>query len=124
MRAVTSFVLLCLLALVFPIASNAGWGGSRYEKSDCTYSKETNLLFCEETFTIETLQTEQMTIPDASCTSTLRLVRRTGTYVEPTRVWAIYEGHVPRKRELTGDTTPVIGAEFWKDFTDVDLGCV
>jgi hypothetical protein len=110
--------------LAFPLAASAGWGNSAYDKDDCTYTKETNLLYCEGTILFETVKTEQMAIADASCSTGTRLIRRTGTYVEPTRVFDAYEGRTPHaNRILFGNDVPLFGQEFWKDFTDVDLGC-
>jgi hypothetical protein len=69
--------------------------------------------------------TEQMGIADELCPSGTRLVRRTGTYVEPTRVFDTYEGRTPHaNRILFEGDVPLLGQEFWKDFTDVDLGCL
>ena len=35
-----------------------------------------------------------------------------------------YEGRTPHEnRMLFGNDVPLFGQEFWRDFTDVDLGC-
>ena len=117
-------LLLVLAMLTFPLAAGAGWGNSLYDKSECTYTKETNVLFCATTITHEIVTTVQIGIADESRPSGTRLVRRTGTYVEPTRVFDAYEGRTPHaKRFLFGNDEPLFGQEFWKDFADVDLGC-
>jgi hypothetical protein len=125
MRAVGTVVSLCLLALALPLAASAGgWAGSRYEKSECTYTKETNFLFCESTFTVETVKTEQIGLADETCETGTRLISRTGTFVEPWRVFDAFEGRTPHaKNNLFGNEFPLLGQEFWKDFTDTDLGC-
>jgi len=123
---VLSVVALALIALGIPLlASAGGWAGSRYDKSECTYTKETNFLLCQTTFTVETVTTEQFGIADEACPITgTRLVRRTGTFVEPWMVFDAFQGHTPHeKRRLFGQSEPLIGQEFWKDFTDTDLGC-
>jgi hypothetical protein len=123
-RWVFTALPLALALLAFPLAASAGWGNSPYDKHDCTYTKETNILFCETTILFETVKTEQMGIADESCPSGTRLVRRTGTYVEPRRVFDTYEGRTPHEnRMLFGNDVPLFGQEFWRDFTDVDLGC-
>jgi hypothetical protein len=123
-RWVFTALLLVLAMLTFPLAAGAGWGNSRYDKSDCTYTKETNVLFCETTIMFEIVKTEQMGIADESCPSGTRLVRRTGTYVEPTRVFHYYQGRTPHEnRILLWDDETLVGQEFWTDFTDVDIGC-
>jgi hypothetical protein len=125
-RLVLSVMLLGVVALAFPlVASAGGWAGSRYDKSECTYTKESNLLYCQSTFTVETVKSEQIAIPDETCPSGTRVFQRTGTFVEPWMVFDGFEGHTPHaKGNLFGDEVPLLGQEFWKDFTDTDLGCV
>ena len=124
-RWVLFVVLLGVVALALPLAASpGGWAGSRYDKSECTYTKETNFLFCQTTFTVETVTSEQFAIPDETCPSGTRLVRRTGTFVEPWMAFDAYAGHTPHaKWNLFGDSSPLLGQEFWKDFTDTGLGC-
>ena len=62
-------------------ASAGGWAGSRYAKSDCTYNRDTDTLFCAALFTSEEQATERFGMSDPSCTSAIRLVERTGTRV-------------------------------------------
>ena len=125
-RRVILGLLVAATVLVFPIAGSAGgWAGSRYDKSECTYSKATNSLFCESTFTVETFTTERMAFPEESCPSGTRGVSRTGWFVEVWRVFDAYTGHTPvRKHNVFGNESPVFGLEHWRDFTDTDLGCV
>ena len=124
-RWVLTALLLGLIVLTFPLAASAGWGNSRYDKDDCTYTKESNVLFCETTFTVETVKTEEFAIPDETCPSGTRVTRRTGTFVEPWMVFDGFEGHTPQaKRNLFGNESPLLGQEFWKDYTDTNLGCV
>ncbi len=125
-RWVLFVVLLGVVALALPLTASAGgWAGSRYDKSECTYTKETNFLFCQSTFTVETVKTEQIAIPDETCPSGTRVFRRTGTFVEPWMVFDAFAGHTPHsKNNLFGNEVPLLGQEFWKDFTDTDLGCV
>jgi hypothetical protein len=123
---VLSVVVLAVIALAIPLSAYAGgWAGSRYDKSECTYTKESNFLFCQTTFTVETVMTAQMAIADEACPSGTRLLRRTGTFVEPWTVFDAFEGHTPHaKWNLFGNEAPLAGQEFWKDFTDTDLGCL
>jgi hypothetical protein len=121
-RWVFTALLLALAMLTFPLAAGAGWGNSPYDKSDCTYTKETNFLFCEKTFSVETVTTEQIGITDGSCPSGTRLFRRTGILVESTRVFDGFDGPAPNaNRNVLGDDVPQV---FWKDFTDTEIGCL
>lgn len=123
-RWVFTALLLALAMLTFPLAAGAGWAGSLYKKSECTYTKETNFLFCETTVMLETFTTEHRSFPDASCPSGTRGVDRTGTLVEPSRLTDTYAGPVPHaKWHLDHELAQLIGQEFWKDFTDTDTGC-
>ena len=126
MRRFLLGLVVAVVALALPIAASAGgWAGSRYDKTECTYSKETNSLFCESRFTVETFKTEQIAFPDAACPSGTRVISRTGWFVEPWRVFDGYTGHVPVSKHNTfGDEVPMLGLEFWRDFTDTALGCV
>jgi hypothetical protein len=124
-RWVFTALPLGLFVLSFPLVASAGWGNSPYEKGDCTYTKETNFLYCETIVNFETFATEQLAFADESCPSGTRLVRRTGTFVEPRRVFDGYAGPAPNaNRNLFGNDVPLFGQEFWKDFTDTDLGCL
>lgn len=113
-------------ALTFTATASAGgWAGSRYDKSECTYSKESDSLYCEGTFTFEEFRTEQMALPDASCPSGTRLIGRTGWFVEIWLGFDGYTGHVPVSKHNTfGNEVPLLGLEHWRDYTDTDLGCV
>lgn len=121
---VLSVVTLALIALAAPlVASAGGWAGSIYDKSECTYTKETNTLFCETARTTETFTTEQMTSPDATCASGLRLISRTGTRVEVTPVFDFYWGRAPVHTHNLGGNEG-LPSEHWENFTDTPLGCV
>lgn len=125
-RWVFTALLLCLLALAFPLAVSAGgWAGSRYDKSECTYTKATNVLYCETIVTTETFMTAVMSIDDGSCpTGALHQISRTGTFVEPQRSFEWFAGRTPHQRYMfAGNEEPLFGQEHWEDFTDTDLGC-
>jgi len=124
-KAVIVGLVVFVVLAVASTASAGGWAGSRYDKSECTYTKESNFLYCESTFTVEQFRTEQMAFPDASCLSGTRLVRRTGWFVEVWRVFDGFTGHVPVWRHnLFGNEVPLLGLEHWRDYTDTDLGCL
>ena len=126
MRRVILGLLVAAIVLAFPIVGSAGgWAGSRYDKSECTYSKAPDSLFCESTYTVEIFTTERMSFSDESCPNSLRGVSRTGWFVEVFRVFDAYTGHTPvRQHNVFGNTSPLFGLEHWRDFTDTDLGCV
>ena len=126
MRRVILGLLVAAIMLAFPIMGSAGgWAGSRYDKDECTYSKETNSLFCESTYTIETFTTERMSFADESCPPTnTRSVSRTGWSVEVWQVFDVYTGHTPvRKHNVFAGDSPLFELWHWRDFTDTDLGC-
>ena len=103
-------------------ASAGGWAGSRYAKSDCTYNRDTDTLFCAALFTSEEQATERFGMSDPSCTSAIRLIERTGTRITTFRGWGLFAGRTPvSHKELAGDED---GFQFsWRNFTDRDLGC-
>ena len=124
-RWVLFVVLLGVVALALPLTASAGWGNSPYDKSDCTYSKETNSMYCETIVNHEVVKTEEVRIADASCPSGFRLFSRTGTFVEPTLVFDGFDGPSPNaNRNTFGDDVPLLGEEFWKDFSDTEIGCL
>jgi hypothetical protein len=104
-------------------ASAGGWAGSRYAKDDCTYTRETNTLYCEALFTTEVFLTaEPLTIPDATCASTIRIVERTGWRATTIRGYGFFEGRTPvAHKEIVGNE--VFVEEHWHDYTDVSRGC-
>lgn len=114
---------VAVCCLVFTSTALAGgWAGSRYDKDDCTYNNETDILFCEAWFTEETFTTENLGMPDSSCASTIRIVERTGWRVTTYHGWGAFFGRVPvHHNEFLGneDSFDVT----WRDYTDVDLGC-
>lgn len=104
-------------------AAAGGWAGSRYSKSDCTYSQETNTVFCEARFTDEIFTTVGMTVVDEQCQTGLRLIERTGWLVITYRGWGLFSGHVPvHHKEIAGNEDSF--EETWRDYTDLDLGCL
>lgn len=123
MKIVTVVIAAFAFLVIVGNASAGGYAGSRYEKSDCTYTKSTNVLYCEARFRQEEQTTANLTVPDASCASGLRLVQRTGLLVTTFRGWGYFTGRVPlAKNEIAGDEDSF--EESWENFTDVDLGCV
>ena len=122
-RLMLFVVLLGAVALALPlVASAGGWAGSIYDKSECSYSRDTNSLFCQTTVTVESARTEVMSFTDTSCPNGTRGVRRTGTHVEVTQFFDGFTGHTPvDNHHVFGNSFPVfIG---WREFTDTDLGC-
>ena len=121
-KLMVATVLLLALTSV-GAASAGGWAGSRYDKSDCTYSKESNILYCEATFSHEGFATEDHAIADERCPNGLRLIRRTGWRTETWVGWDLYTGRTPvRHHSIAGNEgSPEVS---WRDFVDVDLGCV
>ena len=125
MKGIALLLVLAGLFLGHATTANAagGWGGSRYEKSDCTYSKETRTLFCEAWFTEESYTTEQFAVPDDSCASTLRLIELTGWQMTTYRGWGLFYGTVPHTaNEIAGNEDGFTVT--WRDVTDRDLGCL
>lgn len=125
MKRIALLLVIAGLFLGYATTANAagGWGGSRYDKSDCTYSKETRTLYCEAWFTDEIHTTEQFVIADDSCTSTVRLIERTGWQMTTYRGWGLFNGPVPSAaNEIAGDEDGFTVT--WRDYTDRDLGCL
>ncbi len=125
-RRIILGLVVAAVALALPMAAiGGGWAGSRYDKSECTYSKDTNSLYCESTFSVESFMTEDRATPDASCPSGTRVTRRTGWFVEVWRVFDGYTGHAPvRHHNVFGNESPLFDLWHWRSFTDTDLGCV
>jgi hypothetical protein len=123
MKSVFTLLTVALVALALPAIASAGnWAGSRYDKSDCTYTKETDSLFCEAWFTEEEFTTEQSAVADASCESGLRIIERTGWQVTTYRGWGVFTGRVPHARnEVVGNEDGF--SVTWRDYVDVDRGC-
>jgi hypothetical protein len=113
---------LCCLILASTAAAG-GWAGSRYDKADCTYNKETDMVYCEARFTEESFTTQNLGLSDSSCPSTIRMIQRTGWRVTTYRGWGIFFGRVPvRHKEFAGNEDSF--DETWRDYIDVDLGCL
>ena len=120
-----SVVVLAGIALAIPLLASAGWAGSIYDRSECRYTKASNVLYCETTRRFANRMTEQMAIPDAACPSGTTLVSRRGTFVEVWRVFDAYAGRTPQRRNnLFGDDVPLLDRWHWQTFTDTPLGCV
>jgi hypothetical protein len=104
-------------------ASAGGWAGSRYVKTDCIYEPDADLLYSDAWFTEETFTSLQMTVPDLTCDSTLRLVVRTGWIATTYHGWSVYSGRVPvRHLEILGNEESFEVS--WHDYGDEDQGCV
>jgi hypothetical protein len=107
-------------------ASAGGFAGSRFSKGDCTYTKATNVLYCEARFTSSIPNsTATILVSDSTCVGTeTRVFRRTGTLLESFRAWAYFTGHVARARnEIVGDEDSF--EETWAPgLVDEDLGCL
>ena len=74
------FVVAASLAL---LSASAGWAGSVYKRSECTYDATSNLLFCyTENLAITEPSTRNVSIEDASCESGYRLVERSGRFTQ------------------------------------------
>jgi hypothetical protein len=118
---------MAVLALSFAAqASAGGYAGSRYSKSDCTYTKATNILYCEATFTTKIPNsTAQIFVNDPTCVgSGQRVFQRTGTIIETFRGFDWYTGRVPlAKNDIAGDEDSFV--DTWAPgYVDVDLGCL
>ena len=121
-RALVALAAIIGLLALTGTATAGGWAGSRYAKSDCTYSRDTDTLFCEAIFTTEESATAQFGVSDSTCASTIRLIRRTGVLVTTFRGWGLFAGRTPvRHKEIVGNEDGF--QESWRDFTDRDLGC-
>jgi len=121
-RALVALAAAIGLLAITGTASAGGWAGSRYDKSDCTYSRDNDTLFCEARFTTEELATEQFGVFDETCPSSIRIFERSGVRVTTFRGWGVFAGRTPvRHKEIAGDEDSF---EFsWRSFTDRDLGC-
>lgn len=113
---------VALAALAFTGAAAAGWAGSRYQKSDCTYNQSTDRLYCVAKFSNEQYTTETFWVADTSCASGLRSSSRTGWLVTTWTGWDLYTGRVPQAKNNIGGNDEGF-TETWHDFTDTDLGC-
>jgi hypothetical protein len=103
-------------------AAAGGWAGSRYDKEDCIYDLESDVLFCSAWFADETYTTLTFGISDSTCSSTIRILERTGWQVTTYRGWGLFSGRVPTPhKELVGNEDSF--EESWRSYVDVDLGC-
>jgi len=116
-----------VLFLAIPIAANAGWVGSRYEKSDCTLFVHNDgtkpSLYCETYFIgPQEVFTDVLSVPDATCPSGFRLIQEVQTVEVTYFGYDFYIGPVPVAWFNTG------GNEFPVSYrllstVDTDLGC-
>jgi hypothetical protein len=120
--AITS--VLAVLALIVAGTASAGWAGSIYKPSECTYNGETDQLYCEKSnYTLTVRRTETVYVEDQTCLSGYRTFERTGFYnFTYSIIWDVYSGRFPRaENNLFGsEGMPV---EFWSHYHDVDTGC-
>jgi hypothetical protein len=113
-------------ALVFGVASaTAGWAGSRYAHGDCSLTSNGGRpgLFCQARFTTVTPNASfTLGVTDETCTSGIRLIRRTGTRVSSFIGYDAYSGPVPlSKFNIFGNETDF--QDTWRDVVETDLGC-
>jgi len=121
-RTLVALAAVVGLLAITGTASAGGWAGSRYAKSDCTYNRDTDTLFCAALFTDEEQATEQFGMSDLSCTSTIRLIERTGTRITTFRGWGLFAGRAPvGHKELAANEDSFQFS--WRNVTDRDLGC-
>ena len=116
-------VVLAVSFLMFTSTAGAGgWAGSRYDKTNCVYDPDSDLLSCSAWFADETYTTLMFGISDSTCASTIRIVERTGWQVTTYRGWGVFSGRVPtRQNELVGNEDSF--EESWRTYIDVDLRC-
>ena len=77
-RMLVGVVLAVGFLVCTSTAAAGGWAGSRYDKTNCIYDAESDLLGCSAWFADETYTTITFGISDATCASTIRIVERTG----------------------------------------------
>lgn len=113
MARATLFVSLTafLLFLLIPGTASAGWAGSRYGHSECTLHAGGSgrpSLTCQSSFLDTYVLVDELNVPDASCPSGQRVVRREQTIEETWIVFDFYSGPVPLdKFNIAGNESPV-----------------
>ena len=110
---------------VAPSAS-AGWAGSRYEKSECTFQVNQGGrpgLYCETTFIVRFSFLDEFTVADSSCPSGERTMRREQTFEETWMGFDIYHGPAPIAQfAFAGNESPISSPRLLSDVTTA-LGC-
>ena len=115
---------VAVFAAVVVGTASAGWAGSVYHPSDCTYNEEADVLFCQVTnLTTSYHWVETRYEPDATCPSGYRLIERKGTYnVLNSNYYDWYHGKLPKaENNFGGNNVPI--EEWWTHYHDRDLGC-
>jgi len=121
-KRLVSLVLAVSFLVFTGTAAAGGWAGSRYDKKNCFYDAESDVLVCSAWFTDEEYTTMTLGISDARCANTIRIVERTGWQVTTYRGWGVFSGRVPtRQNELIGNEDSFEVS--WTTYIDVDLGC-
>ena len=121
-KKLVSLVLAVGFLVFAGTAGAGGWAGSRYDKKNCIYDAESDLLTCSAWFTDETYTAMTLGLSDGACASTIRIVERTGWQVTTYRGWGVFSGRVPtQQNELYGNEYS-FGVS-WRTYVDVDLGC-
>jgi hypothetical protein len=121
-KRLVSLVLAVSFLAFTGTAAAGGWAGSRYDKKDCIYDAESDLLLCSAWFSDETYTTMTLGRSDAHCPSTIRIVERTGWQVTTYRGWGLFSGRVPtQQNEFFGNEDSYEVS--WRTYIDVDLGC-
>ena len=123
--SVAAAIAAVLVFLVFPTSALAGWTGSRYERSECTLNVGHDgrpFLSCQSSFVETDVFTDELTVPDASCPSGQRLIRRVQTVEVTWIVFDFFDGPVPLPQfNFAGDEFPA--SERLVSTVDTDLGC-
>jgi hypothetical protein len=122
----TLIVIAIVVAFgVMASTASAGWAGSVYKRSDCTYDATSDVLYCEtHDIAFTDRRTEIVYLEDASCTSGYRMFERTGRYTRTFSIWYDwYEGELPKwENNIGGNEIPK--DEYWEpNYKDEDLGC-
>lgn len=123
-RTVIAIAIVVAFGVVASTAS-AGWAGSVYKRSECTYNAATDVLYCETHFLSFTdRETQTVFAVDASCTSGYRMFERTGRYTRTYSVWYDwYHGPLPKPENNFGGND-ILFSEHWEpNYKDTDLGC-
>ena len=119
-------IVFALVVLGFPAAAGAGWGGSNYEKSQCTRSDTPNGrpgIRCEQTFTQLEARSGAVLVGDASCPSGQRLMRTEQTVEVTWKRFDVFDGPVPHAQfALFGDEFP-ISQRLISEVITTPLGC-
>ena len=122
----TVIVVAIIVAFgVIASTASAGWAGSVYKQSECTYDATSNILYCEtHDIAFTDHRTATLQVEDSSCESGYRLVQRSGRFTNTYTVWYDwYLGTLPkRENNIGGDDLP--GDSYWEpNYHDKDLGC-